>query len=184
MIRNIAVAAVLVVLAACQTTSYPPLTYKADAADKVMQAAYDVCVKNIGDAGKMQSDVKELTGDTAQSKRVRVEGRWQDIDHYRFYDKDVYLAFFSVYRNGKGCAVNFASGSVPKHIVTQRLSIEWVGGSYNHAQFGKVSSTEIGVEYIPRIEGEVVFDMVLFLDKEWTELEAERVGAPKMEWGG
>lgn len=182
MIRNAITAAGLLFLVACQTVGAQKVAYNAQNAEKIMQAAYDVCISNIGNADKMQSDVRALTGDTPQSKRVRVEGEWYDIDHYRYYDDDEYLAFFSVYRNGKGCAANYATGAVPQHIVTQGLSIEWGEGKYNKAQFGKVRSKDVGVEYIQRIQGEAVFDMILFLDKEWTQVETSRTGAPDIKW--
>lgn len=182
MIRKLSAVLIVASLGACQTTAYPKLTYNAANADKIMQAAYDVCVANIGDPVSMQEQAKSLTGDVPQSKRIRVEGEWHDIDHYRFYDGDDYLAFFSIYQNGKGCAVNYASGSVPQHIATQTLSIDWIDGTYEHARFGRIKSEEVGVEYVARIGGETVFDMVLFLDAEWTAVETDRTGAPSIEW--
>jgi len=184
MIRNIAAVGLILLLGACQPTAYPPLTYNTETADKIMQATYDVCIRNIGSAEKMKDDAEAITGDKSQPKRVRVDGQWHDIDQYRFYDGDIYLAFFSVYRNGKGCAASYASGSVPQHIATQRFGINWVEGKYEHAQFGAVRSKPVGVEYIQHIEGEGLFDMMLFLDKEWTQFEVNRTGAPDVEWGG
>lgn len=185
MIRNIAVAAVLVVLAACQTTAQLP---DRDYTATVVEAAETVCIPNVGDNQALRSAAARYTGDSGKEFPSKDVTGPITVWHYQIVQDRRNVAFIAI--GTGGCGVFFVNNAANLGDAVSGLGVEMFGNIdvntlVNRSAYGRIGNDKYVVnisafDFEPGKASKGVGFMTL---EKYNLVEVPR-GAPKLEWGG
>ena len=188
MIRNIAAVGLILLLGACQTLKAPdqagPVTFNQSDLDTIATVLKDVCVDNMGDALAMAKAVNDMGGYDVKRERVKLNGKFVSVKHYRIDNNGRYLTAVSFYGDGGACSASYASNLIPSDLLYREIGAVMFDGEYKHTKAGYIVEPRLGVGHITSIRGDSVFDMLMVMDQPMYASHQNATGAPDVEWGG
>lgn len=187
MIRNIAVAAVLVVLAACQTTQ-APLTK--DYSATVVDAAETVCIPHVGDVAALRNAAMEYTGDSGKEFDSRDATGPIKVWHYQIVEDGRNVSFIAIGGPGS-CGVTFVNNVADIDAVQADLGAEVYGGFRpsaldNQTGYGRIKGHDFVVLFsaFDFDKGKVSRGVSFITQDAYQTVEVPNGAPEKLEWGG